>query len=76
MDEREVRTRMERVYAALVERGYRPVDQIIGYILTEDPTSITNHNGARKVISRIDREELLRDIVSHYFGVDAAGRPE
>ena len=76
MDEREVRTRMERVYAALVERGYRPVDQIIGYILTEDPTYITNHNGARKVISRIDRETLLRDIVSHYFGVDAAGRPE
>lgn len=76
MDEREVRTRMERVYAALLERGYRPVDQIIGYILTEDPTYITNHNGARKVISRIDREELLRDIVSRYFGADAAHLPE
>ena len=76
MDEREVRTRMERVYAALLERGYRPVDQIIGYILTEDPTYITNHNGARKVISRIDREILLRDIVSHYFGADAARLPE
>ena len=62
------RERLLQVYEALREKGYRPVEQIVGYILTEDPTYITNHNNARQFISRIDRDTLLQDIVSVYFG--------
>lgn len=64
---------MERVYAALLERGYRPVDQIIGYILTDDPTYITNHNGARRMISGVDRHDLLCDLLSGYFAAKTSG---
>lgn len=56
-----------QVYDALKEKGYNPVGQIVGFILTEDPTYITNHNGARQMISRIDREELLKDLVADYL---------
>ena len=59
--------RVMRVYDALKEKGYNPVGQIVGYILTEDPTYITNHSGARSIISRLDREELLKDIISEYL---------
>ena len=59
--------RVMQVYDALKEKGYNPVGQIVGYILTEDPTYITNHNGARQMISRIDREELLKDLVADYL---------
>ena len=59
--------RVMQVYDALKEKGYNPVGQIVGYILTEDPTYITNHNGARQMISRIDREELLKDLVADYI---------
>ena len=59
--------KMMRVYDALTEKGYNPVGQIVGYILTEDPTYVTNHNGARNIISRIDREELLKDMVAEYL---------
>ena len=61
------RQRVLQVYDALQEKGYNPVGQIIGYILTEDPTYITNHTGARNIISRIDREELLKDIIADYL---------
>lgn len=61
------RNRLLRVYEALQEKGYRPVEQIVGYILTEDPTYITNYNHARQLISRIDRDTLLQDMVSVYF---------
>ncbi len=69
MDRTELRDRMQQVNTALNQKGYNPVVQLVGYILTEDPTYITNHNNARKLISRIDRDELLRDIVEHYFSV-------
>ena len=59
--------RILRIYESLQEKGYNPVGQIVGYILTEDPTYITNYNGARNLASRIDREELLKDIVLDYF---------
>ena len=49
------------------KNGYRPLDQIIGYILTEDPTYITNYNGARHLITKIDRYDLLREILLYYF---------
>ena len=67
MDNQAIRSRLGCVYSALQEKGYHPLNQICGYILTEDPTYITNHKDARTIISRIDRETLLRDIVTKYF---------
>ena len=67
MDNLEMRERLGRVYSALQEKGYHLLNQICGYILTEDPTYITNHKDARTIISRIDRESLLWDIVTKYF---------
>ena len=58
---------LDQVYRALVEKGYDPPMQIVGYLLTEDPTYITNYQGARALIARIDRDELLKEIVKFYF---------
>lgn len=55
------------VYQALQEKGYRPINQIVGYILTEDPSYITTHNNARAIISRIDCDELLQEMVREYL---------
>jgi uncharacterized protein (UPF0297 family) len=55
------------IYVALREKGYNPVMQIVGYLLTEDPTYITNYNHARALICRVDRDELLNEIVRFYF---------
>ena len=55
------------IYLALREKGYNPVMQIVGYLLTEDPTYITNYNHARAVICKLDRDELLNEIVRFYF---------
>ena len=55
------------VYQALEEKGYNPINQIVGYILSEDPTYITNHNGARALIRKVDRDELLQTLVKHYL---------
>lgn len=55
------------VYDALKEKGYNPLNQIVGYILSEDPTYITNHNNARALIRKIDRDELLHVIVKYYL---------
>lgn len=55
------------VYDALKEKGYNPVNQIVGYILSEDPTYITNHNNARSLIRKIDRDELLQVLVKEYL---------
>ncbi|MBR1779645.1 MAG: IreB family regulatory phosphoprotein [Clostridia bacterium] len=57
------------VYDALMEKGYNPINQIVGYILSEDPTYITNHNQARTLINKIDRDELLKILVKSYLGV-------
>ena len=67
MDHAMRKQKVMQVYDALKEKGYNPVGQIVGYILTEDPTYITNHNDARQTISRIDREELLKDMVVDYL---------
>ena len=56
------------VYQALEEKGYNPINQIVGYILSEDPTYITNHMGARTLISKLNREELLQVLVKKYLG--------
>ena len=57
------------VYEALEEKGYNPISQIVGYILSEDPTYITNHKNARSLIRRIDRDELLRCLVRAYLDI-------
>ena len=56
------------VYQALEEKGYNPINQIVGYILSEDPTYITNHMGARTLIRKLDRDELLQGLVKKYLG--------
>ena len=55
------------VYDALREKGYNPINQIVGYILSEDPTYITNHHNARGLIRKIDRDELLQELVRQYL---------
>ena len=55
------------VYTALEEKGYNPINQLVGYILSEDPTYITTHNNARSLIRRIDRDELLQILVKNYL---------
>ena len=56
------------VYQALEEKGYNPINQIVGYMLSEDPTYITNHMGARTLIRKLDRDELLQVLVKKYLG--------
>lgn len=63
----EVRRIMLVVYNALKEKGYNPVNQLVGYILSEDPTYITTHNNARNLIRRIDRDTLLQILVKYYL---------
>ena len=58
---------LQEVYHALLEKGYDPITQIVGYLLTEDPTYITNYNSARSMIRRVDRNDLLDEIVRVYF---------
>lgn len=55
------------VYAALKEKGYNPISQIVGYIMSGDPTYITSHNGARSVIRKLERDEILEELVKHYL---------
>ena len=61
---------LTEVYNALSEKGYDPINQIVGYLLSEDPTYITNYNGARSLIRRIDRDKLLNTLVKNYLGVE------
>ena len=58
---------LSAVYEALVLKGYNPVNQIVGYILSEDPTYITNYNNARSMICKLDRDELLQELVASYL---------
>ncbi|NLO44910.1 MAG: IreB family regulatory phosphoprotein [Clostridiales bacterium] len=67
--ENEVRRILTEVYKALSEKGYNPVSQIVGYLLSEDPTYITTHNNARSLVRRIDRDELLQILVRDYLGI-------
>ena len=63
----EVKTIMSRVYKALSEKGYDPVNQIVGYIMSGDPTYITSHDGARGLITKLEQDELLEEIVKEYI---------
>ena len=63
----EMKRILTTVYDALKEKGYNPINQIVGYLLSEDPTYITNHNNARSLICKLDRDELLQELVRHYL---------
>ncbi len=63
----EIRVILNTVYDALQEKGYNPINQIVGYILSEDPTYITNYNNARSLIRKLDRDELLQELVKDYL---------
>ena len=65
----EMKEILQTVYAALKEKGYNPVNQIVGYLLSEDPTYITNHKNARALIRHIDRDELLNALVRNYLDI-------
>lgn len=63
----EIREVLSSVYNALLVKGYNPINQLVGYILSEDPTYITNYNGARSLITRVDRDELLQELLISYL---------
>ena len=63
----EMKRILTEVYRSLTEKGYNPINQIVGYLLSEDPTYITNHNNARSLICKLDRDELLQELVRHYL---------
>ena len=63
----DIKNILQIVYNALQEKGYNPINQIVGYILSEDPTYITTHNNARSLIRKIDRDELLQVLVKSYL---------
>ena len=66
-DKENMRKILRNVYEALTEKGYNPINQIVGYLLTEDPTYITNYNNARSMICKIDRDELMQVLVREYL---------
>ena len=63
----EIKTTLQEVYDALQEKGYNPINQIIGYILSEDPTYITTHRDARKKIRKLDRDDILQSLLRNYL---------
>ncbi|MEG0755907.1 MAG: IreB family regulatory phosphoprotein [Oscillospiraceae bacterium] len=63
----EIHATLATVYDALKEKGYNPINQIVGYILSEDPTYITNYNNARALIRKLDRDELLQELLKSYL---------
>ncbi|MEG1857449.1 MAG: IreB family regulatory phosphoprotein [Pseudoflavonifractor sp.] len=65
--DQEIKDVLTSVYNSLKEKGYNPINQIVGYILSEDPTYITNYNNARALIRRLDRDELLQELVKKYL---------
>ena len=70
-DDKEYMRRVLRgVFDALNEKGYNPINQIVGYLLTEDPTYITNYNNARSMICKLDRDELMQELIRDYLSID------
>lgn len=63
----EMKAILSSVYESLMEKGYNPINQIVGYLLSEDPTYITNYNNARSLIRKIDRDELMQELVRNYL---------
>lgn len=58
---------LDVVYHAMAEKGYNPVNQIVGYIMSGDPTYITNHNGARSMIMKVERDEIVEELLKEYI---------
>ena len=69
MKEWETREILTEVYNSLQQKGYNPINQIVGYILSEDPTYITNFNNARTLVRQLDRDELLQELVRYYLNL-------
>ncbi len=67
--ENEIRRVLHTVYDALSEKGYNPVNQIVGYILSEDPTYITNYKNARSLICKVERDDILNVLVRYFLGI-------
>lgn len=67
IEKNEIREILNTVYLALVEKGYDPINQIVGYILSGDPAYITSHNNARALIRKVERDELVEELVSTYL---------
>ena len=63
----EIREILSSVYDSLLVKGYNPINQLVGYIISEDPTYITNYNNARALIRKVDRDELLQTLVKYYL---------
>ncbi len=68
-NKKEIKQTLTIIYDALKEKGYHPINQIVGYILSEDPTYITTYNKARSLVRHIDRDELLQELVRSYLDV-------
>ena len=68
-DTLDIREILSQVYNSLQQKGYNPINQIVGYLLSEDPTYITNFNNARTLIRKLDRDELLQELVRYYLDV-------
>ena len=69
-DKENMRRILRAVFDALNKKGYNPINQIVGYLLTEDPTYITNYHNARSMICKLDRDELLQQLVRDYLSVN------
>ena len=67
--EREIKKILTAVYDSLKQKGYNPLNQLVGYLLSEDPTYITNYNNARSLITKIDRDEILQIILKSYLDI-------
>lgn len=67
LDKPSTREILTDVYIALEDKGYHPINQIVGYIMSGDPTYITSHNGARNKIRKLERDEILEELVTHYL---------
>ena len=67
--DRERKMLLRTVYDALSEKGYNPINQLVGYVLTEDPTYITNYKNARSLICKVDRDDVLNALVRNYLGL-------
>lgn len=68
--EAEIKVSLAMVYEALEEKGYNPINQLVGYILSEDPTYITTHKNARNIIISIDRDELLQSMLKEFLAIE------
>lgn len=60
---------LNEVYNSLKEKGYNPVNQLVGYLISGDPTYITNYNGARTLVRKLERDEILEEVIRYYLGI-------